>query len=199
MANPDHIEWLREGVEAWNARRKKKDFTLDFSEAHIYVELEEESDRKSSSHLGPSLEGINLRNAIFNKTELCGLRFKGADLNYAQLVKANLIGANFSDTSLINTNFNSAHPLGSHVNFAGAYLWHADLQGIRFIEADFTNANLNEAKVKKAYFYRVDANRCRYYWYTAVDSQSIPPRREGYGKTGSNIFGKYRKHWLFGE
>jgi hypothetical protein len=30
MANQQHIEWLLEGVEAWNARREREDFVPDF-------------------------------------------------------------------------------------------------------------------------------------------------------------------------
>ena len=36
MANPQHIEWLLEGVEAWNERREEDDFVPDFENANIY-------------------------------------------------------------------------------------------------------------------------------------------------------------------
>ena len=39
MANPQHIEWLLEGVETWNARLLEGDFTPDFEGADIYEEF----------------------------------------------------------------------------------------------------------------------------------------------------------------
>ncbi|WP_299921367.1 hypothetical protein [uncultured Pelagimonas sp.] len=35
MANPQHIEWLKEGVEAWNARRQSDNFVPDLSKIGI--------------------------------------------------------------------------------------------------------------------------------------------------------------------
>lgn len=40
MANPEHIKWLLEGVESWNARREQKDFKPDFEGANIYEEFQ---------------------------------------------------------------------------------------------------------------------------------------------------------------
>ncbi|WP_165828019.1 hypothetical protein [Rhodovulum sp. BSW8] len=31
MGNPEHLKWLLEGVEAWNARRQRDDFMPDLS------------------------------------------------------------------------------------------------------------------------------------------------------------------------
>ena len=31
MANQNHVDWLREGVEAWNSRRESNDFDPDLS------------------------------------------------------------------------------------------------------------------------------------------------------------------------
>ena len=35
MADQNHIDWLREGVPAWNARRRARDFQPDLSEADL--------------------------------------------------------------------------------------------------------------------------------------------------------------------
>ena len=39
MANQQHIEWLLEGVEAWNKRFLEGNFTPDFEGANIYWEF----------------------------------------------------------------------------------------------------------------------------------------------------------------
>ena len=35
MANPQHIEWLLEGVQAWNRRRDECEFVPDFERADL--------------------------------------------------------------------------------------------------------------------------------------------------------------------
>ena len=37
MANHEHIKWLLEGVDKWNARREQQDFEPDFVGANIYL------------------------------------------------------------------------------------------------------------------------------------------------------------------
>ena len=41
MANPEHIKWLLEGVEAWNARREQNPFRPDLEGADISKEFRE--------------------------------------------------------------------------------------------------------------------------------------------------------------
>ncbi len=36
MANPQHLEWLKEGVEAWNRRREREDFQLGYK-ADLFI------------------------------------------------------------------------------------------------------------------------------------------------------------------
>ena len=35
MADQEHVEWLKEGVETWNERREKTNFTPDLSGAEF--------------------------------------------------------------------------------------------------------------------------------------------------------------------
>ena len=35
MANPEHVDWLLEGANSWNARRSKTHFQPDLSEEDI--------------------------------------------------------------------------------------------------------------------------------------------------------------------
>jgi hypothetical protein len=57
MANEQHLAWLKEGVEAWNARRARDDFIPDLSEANL---------------LGADLFGPILGRAILGRANLRG-------------------------------------------------------------------------------------------------------------------------------
>jgi len=35
MGNPQHLEWLLEGVEAWNARQEREQFRPEFFDTNI--------------------------------------------------------------------------------------------------------------------------------------------------------------------
>ncbi|WP_392662947.1 pentapeptide repeat-containing protein [Amaricoccus sp. B4] len=74
MANPQHLEWLLEGVEAWNARREREDFVPGLS--------------------GAKLRGAKLRGANLWGADLRGADLWGADLRGADLWGADLRGAN---------------------------------------------------------------------------------------------------------
>ena len=64
MANPQHLERLREGVEAWNKRREREDFQPDFEEADIASEKAFSAAGANASYSGPAFFGANFRNAI---------------------------------------------------------------------------------------------------------------------------------------
>ena len=159
MANPEHIEWLSEGVESWNARRERNDFWPDFDRANIPATLQGSSYKPPSIYLGTSLEGINLRNSMLREANLNGLGLKGADLSNADLQGARLWSTDLRDANLTDANFRAAVLLGarldgayahSFVNFSDANLSGADLQGTKLTRADLTGANLVRAKVKNA-------------------------------------------------
>jgi hypothetical protein len=61
MANPEHLEKLKEGVEAWNTWRR------------------------ANAGIMPELRGANLSGAVLSEANL-----SGANLNSAKLVETNL-------------------------------------------------------------------------------------------------------------
>ena len=88
MANSQHIEWLREGVEAWNRRREREDFQPDFEGAKF---REVSFPNPCGLYaLGPYFEKANFRNAIFKKADLTNAIFNDADLTGDNLYKADL-------------------------------------------------------------------------------------------------------------
>lgn len=117
MANPEHLEILKQGAEAWNKWRLE----------HPRVR----PDLRSAN-----LRGENLRHAVLNGADLSHADLIGADLSDANLSNANLIHA-----ELTRANLSSADLRGADLSYVFALaetnLSHADLRG-----ADFTKAGL---------------------------------------------------------
>ena len=147
----DHVNWLREGLDSWNRRRKKQLFVPYFDGADLEKELwgapyprQEAIDwdlgRPSFIPRGPSLEGIDLNWARFRQASLSRLGLKKANLEYARLQKARLIEADLRDANL------------SGADLSGADLSFANLTGTRLADANLTDANLTGAKIADADF-----------------------------------------------
>ena len=154
MANEEHIQLLREGVESWNKKRRENPFIPDeifipdFSEAHLITHFLGSSD----------LEGINLKNGDFREAMLGPLNLKKANLQEAQFQKAFLMGIDLGKAELGNADFGGANLHSAKLrgvqaegaSFSGTDLSDADLRGGRFARANFTNANLAGADIEGA-------------------------------------------------
>ena len=149
MANPEHIEWLREGVDSWNARREKDPFTPDLEGANLYQELQDDSSfwRRDEIRLsGINLRDANLKGANLMKADAWDADFSNANLQEANLANTQLRGANFTDAKLQNANLANAD-IGQ-TNFTNANLTNADLTGVEGgRHTNFTNVNLTNAKL----------------------------------------------------
>jgi uncharacterized protein YjbI with pentapeptide repeats len=88
MANPQHIEWLLEGVEAWNKRREEDRFIPDFEEADIRGNFKHASKLDGNGR-------VDLRGAYLQDANL-----QGANLQHAYLQGAYLQGAYLQDAYL---------------------------------------------------------------------------------------------------
>ena len=135
VANPEHLQLLHRGVEAWNFWRAKSPFipSPDLSLADL---------------VGKNLAGANLSEAILRSANLNGAilteaNLFGANLREALLIGANIIGADLSSANLIKAHLSRAHLSGAKLisaRFGGADLTEAQLNG-----ADLRWANLSEA------------------------------------------------------
>ena len=99
MANPQHIAWLKEGVQSWNARRLSQRFALDLSSEDISKALGGH-DREDIRRLAflcaiSTFPGANLSNSTLRDTDLTGAKFYGADLTNAKLVGSDFTEAQF--------------------------------------------------------------------------------------------------------
>ena len=152
MPNPEHIEWLLEGVDNWNRRRSENEFKPDFSGANIYREFEERGmldDDKfiPLSHI--NLRGANLREAVFsNRFTDAGADLRHANLWWANLENAQLPNSRLNHAVLHGAVLNGAYMLNAKLcdaKMSGARLYKTDL-----FKGDLTNAKLQKSNLKKA-------------------------------------------------
>jgi uncharacterized protein YjbI with pentapeptide repeats len=88
MANQDHLDKLREGVNAWNRWRKDHpQITPDLSGAEL----------TGANLQRANLTATNLRDASLLRADLKEASFDGADLRHANLAEANLGGTSFDE------------------------------------------------------------------------------------------------------
>ncbi|WP_085908660.1 pentapeptide repeat-containing protein [Kiloniella majae] len=138
MSNPEHLKWLHEGVDAWNARRKINDFRPDLSSADFNgIKLKEVNLSRAK------LNYTNLRGADLTDTDLSGADLNGTDLKFANLTNANLWGA-----TLWGTNLEEAQLCWASLGTAN--LWKANLRKADLKDSDFKEADLEEVQLNKA-------------------------------------------------
>ena len=136
MANPEHIEIVKQGAGAiakWRADHP--DATFELAKANL-----------SKTQLGGvDLSGANLSRANFSKADLSGANLSRAHLSRADLSEANLNGANLSKAYLNRADLGNAYL--SRINLGGAYLGFANLSRAYLGLADLTGTNLSGAEL----------------------------------------------------
>ena len=143
MANQEHIQWLQEGVEAWNARREVSMFTPDLSHAVLGAE-----DPLSIIGKGSRQEWL--------REPLQGINLSGANLSYANLILADLTNANLRTANLNYANLSQSVLRGARMGLAqlrGATIKQADLTGAELTAAWLTEAALHGANLTDANLY----------------------------------------------
>jgi hypothetical protein len=169
MANPKHVEILKEGVEAWNQWRRKDPDRADLSGGILSRAFLNGADLRRvnlsdanlsganlsgafliAANLGAAkLSGADLRGAILSGADLCGAFLSGAnlreaDLTGADLSGANLIGANLGEANLRGTNLRSAYLLST--NLTSTKIEGANFTDSRMAGTVFANVDLSQAK-----------------------------------------------------
>jgi hypothetical protein len=133
MANPEHIERLKQGIESWNAWRNENPEEPDLSLANLNG-----ASLRLADLFGTDLSRANLHQADLTRAYLRGANLHGADLSDAKLGGADLIGANLLGADLRGADLSDAQLGGvsadlSYTNLSGALLWdtvitHVDLR-----------------------------------------------------------------------
>lgn len=159
MADPEHLDKLAEGVEAWNTWRRQQDllFRPDLANAkfrgvdlhgiHLGSALLREVDLEgacltAANLRGADLEGANLTFADLSQAELVGARLRSALLQACDLRRTTLFEANFEDADLREADFSEADMAEAH--FVGADLRSIDLSGVtRWTPQGLRGANIH--------------------------------------------------------
>jgi hypothetical protein len=116
MANPEHLEILKQGVEVWNEWRGENPEVLpdlrgaDLSRADLKGAYLDESDLSTAKLYGADLGAASLVGADLSITNLLGANLRDADLRGADLIRAyfrdaEVGGADFSNSSMYGTVF----------------------------------------------------------------------------------------------
>ena len=135
MANPEHLDILKQGVKVWNAwRRENPDVRPDLQGADL---------KKAD------LAWVDLSRAMLDETDL-----DGAHLFRGNFALANLSSANLSEANLTYANLRKANILGSHlvgIKLEAADLEAANLEGSNMGGAHLERANLAGANLSGVY------------------------------------------------
>ncbi len=157
MANPEHIPWLREGVEPWNERRKSKDFTPDLERADIPEEFGKGGGLVESP--GAAIRQINL-GKFDDVVDLSGIDLSGANLRSAFLTNVNLSNANLRFADLKECNLNGAILNDADLDFADLrgceFGLCAELRGAKMFGGERNSEDFNTASLCGADFHGAD-------------------------------------------
>jgi uncharacterized protein YjbI with pentapeptide repeats len=132
MANAEHLEILKSGVEVWNQWR--------FGEGKYYLDL---VDLNGADLSGADLSNANLSNADLSNADLSGSDLSGTDLTGANLSRANLRRADLS--GLEQRSIATLEEL-----LSGIFQFEADLSGANLSEANLRGANLSGVNLSSA-------------------------------------------------
>ena len=162
MANPQHLQWWSEGVDAWNSRRRSLDFPPDLAGANLVPQelinqnlkrVPEEWERYPLSEVNLSvadLTGADLRFADLRNADLQNAILEGARLNHADLMGANMreviaVDADLTGAKLLSAQLNDAWLDGTVMDEAA--LSFASMRGTRLANARTAGTNLRRTNL----------------------------------------------------
>ena len=164
MANQEHLDILKQGVETWNRWRKEHPEILpDLGEAILNEADLSEADLSEANLKRASLRGVNLRRAnvsganlsraVLKEAYLGGSTFLVADLSEADLTEADLSYASFREADLSKANLKRAKL--NDTNLSGTILFKADLSGADLSGARLVRTNLIQATLTDCRIYGI--------------------------------------------
>ncbi len=120
MANQEHLDILKQGVQIWNEWRvENEDVQIDLSDTILN---------------DTNLSGANLSFADLSRVKLIHAKVSHANLVHVNFTNANFYTANLNGANLSDANLNGA-------NLSDANLNDTDLHGARLISANLSRAN----------------------------------------------------------
>lgn len=139
MANQEHLDILKQGVDVWNKWRESHP-TIKPNLSEAFLEREE-------------LNKINLEGANLTRAKLIHARLKQANLQHAELMGAEMERAYLRYAKLIGANLTEARLSKATISKADltcATLRNANLYGAHLRKANLYRANLNGATLDYA-------------------------------------------------
>ena len=151
MANPEHLENLKQGVEHWNKWRKVyRDVEPDLSGAYL---------RRAE------LKDVNLSRANLSKANLSWAHSASADLTRTNLRGANLYRANLVNANLTEADLESANLIAANLtegSLSGANMQNSDLRwAVLGLGEALRGADLSHASVGPSIFTDADLSGIR--------------------------------------
>ncbi len=164
MANAEHVEMLKQGVDVWNQwRDDNPEIRPDFVGANLAdVELEsanlsfaflEEIDFTHKNLSGAKFSNADMRYAKLQGANLTQAKLNNANLNGARMSQAILKDADLSDAILRSVNLDQANlkdAVLTGASLSGASLSYADLSGSVLSNAIFNWTNIDGANFGEA-------------------------------------------------
>ena len=159
MANPEHLEVVRQGAGAiaeWRASHPDERLDLvgaDLRRQHLDAADLTNADLSGADLRAASLRRVNLMASDLTEADLSQADLSGADLRAASLQKANLSQADLTEANLSQADLSGKDLRSADLNSADlswAYLSGADLSGADLMFTNLVGADLKDANLASA-------------------------------------------------
>jgi uncharacterized protein YjbI with pentapeptide repeats len=141
MADSEHLDILKNGVETWNRwREANPESRPDLSASMLSRQDLKGANLSRCSLAEAHLNRTYLRDANLTRANLSRATLNGADLRFTVMTEAVLDGANLSASDLTEADL-------SYARFVGSHLTDATLERANLTGADLGKANLHQAKL----------------------------------------------------
>jgi uncharacterized protein YjbI with pentapeptide repeats len=155
MADPEHLEILKQGSEVWNRwRHENPEIKPDLSDDIVVAMLRDFDGAPKSDFSDVDLSGINLNGCDISFANFSSVRLKRAEFRKARMLGANLSGADLWGANLFQATATS-------VDLSSADLTHAELRHVDFTESNFSNADVTYAWMGHTILDEVDLSNTR--------------------------------------
>lgn len=138
MANPEHLEILKQGVREWDLwRMEHSEIKPDLGNNTLNMAWPEYTDLRNAKLTGANLNGADFTGADLREVDLTAADLSCADLTAANLVFADLHMANLNQAKLVGANLGRAKLMVA--TLVGADLSEAKIWGTTFGDNDLSS------------------------------------------------------------
>jgi hypothetical protein len=172
MADKEHEDRLRNGVDAWNNWRRDGGRFVDLSGTDLHGVNVSDANLSDANLRDANLSSAELRRADLSYAKLRNADLRNADLRRADLSYANLSGANLSEANLTFADLSDANLRGA--NLSEADLGSTNLSAANLSGADLRGASLHETVLSDINFTGTTGlETCRHLGPSVVDFRTL--------------------------